>query len=49
MYSKNKPILEAICPANIGWALSGKPDEEIVDKIMMKLRTFYPLAPDPVA
>lgn len=49
MYSKNKPILEAICPANIGWALSGKPDEEIVDQIMMNLRTFYPLAPDPVA
>jgi monoamine oxidase len=49
MFLKNKPIIEAICPANLGWELAGKSDEEIADKIMTKLKTFYPLAPEPVS
>jgi monoamine oxidase len=49
MTLKNKPIIEAICPANIGWALAGKSDEEIIDQIMTKLRKFYPYAPNPIS
>jgi monoamine oxidase len=49
MCSKNKPIIEAVCPADIGWGLAGHSDEEIVDTMMTNLRTFYPEAPDPVA
>jgi monoamine oxidase len=49
MTLKNKPIIEAICPADIGWALAGKSDEEIIDQIMTKLRKFYPYAPDPIS
>lgn len=49
MCSKNKPIIEAICPADIGWGLAGHSDEEIVDTMMTNLRTFYPGAPEPVA
>ena len=49
MSSKNKPILEAVCPANVGWKLSGSPDDEIMDSMMMNLRAFYPDAPDPIA
>jgi monoamine oxidase len=49
MYSKNKPVIEAVCPANIGWAMSNQSDEEIMDQIMSNLRTFYPRAPDPVS
>ncbi len=49
MCSKNKPIIEAVCPADIGWGLAGHNDEEIVDTMMTNLRTFYPGAPDPVA
>jgi len=49
MCSKNKPIIEAVCPADIGWGLAGHSDEEIVDTMMTNLRTFYPGAPDPVA
>jgi monoamine oxidase len=49
MCSKNKPIIEAVCPADIGWGLSGHSDEEIVDTMMTNLRTFYPGAPEPVA
>ena len=48
-YSKQKPILEAICPANIGWKLSGKSDEEIVEIAMTNLRNYYPNAPDPIS
>jgi monoamine oxidase len=48
-YSKQKPILEAICPANIGWKLSGKSDEEIVEIAMSNLRNYYPNAPDPIS
>ena len=48
-FSKNKPFLEAICPANIGWSLTGKPDEEIIDMMMTQLRNYYPIVPDPKA
>ena len=48
-YSKNKPILEAICPANIGWKLVGKNDEEIVEIMMSQLRNYYPVVPEPKA
>jgi monoamine oxidase len=49
MYSKNKPFLEAVCPANIGWKLAGLSDEEIVDMALTNLRTYYPNAADPTA
>lgn len=49
MCSKNKPIIEAVCPANIGWAMAGHSDEEIIDQMLTNLRVFYPEAPDPVA
>jgi len=49
MCSKNKPILEAVCPANVGWKLSGMSDEEIADMMMTNLREFYPAAPEPVS
>lgn len=49
MCSKNKPILEAVCPANVGWKLSGMADEEIADMMMTNLREFYPAAPEPVS
>ena len=48
-YSKNKPILEAICPADIGWELSGHSDEEILDNMLLKIRNYYPHLPDPIA
>jgi hypothetical protein len=49
MYSKNKPILEAICPAEAGWALSGHSDEELADNMLSQLRNYYPHLPDPIA
>ena len=48
-YSKNKPILEAICPANIGWNLAGKRDEEIIETMMTQLQNYYPIVPEPKA
>lgn len=48
-YSKNKPILEAICPANIGWNLAGKNDEEIIEMMMSQLQNYYPIVPEPKA
>ena len=48
-YSKNKPILEAICPANIGWNLAGQPDEEIIEMMMSQLQNYYPVVPEPKA
>ena len=48
-YSKNKPILEAICPANIGWNLAGKNDEEIIEMMMSQLQNYYPVVPEPKA
>lgn len=49
MCSKNKPVIEAVCPANIGWAMAGHSDEEIIDQMLTNLRAFYPRAPDPVS
>ena len=48
-YSKNKPILEAICPANIGWNLAGKSDEEIIETMLTQLQNYYPVVPEPKA
>lgn len=48
-YSKNKPILEAICPANIGWNLAGKTDEEIIETMLSQLKNYYPVVPEPKA
>ena len=48
-YSKNKPILEAICPADIGWKLSGVNDESIIDIVTSQLRNYYPDMPEPKA
>ena len=49
MCSKNKPFLEAVCPAEIGWDLAGSSDDEIVDMVMTNIRTYYPYAPDPIS
>ena len=48
-YSKNKPILEAICPADIGWKLTGLADEKIINIITSHLRNYYPNMPEPFA
>ena len=48
-HSKNKPILEAICPANVGWKLSGKNDEEIIDIVASQLKSYYPNMPEPTS
>ena len=48
-YSKNKSILEAICPADIGWKLSGVNDESIIDIVTSQLRNYYPDMPEPKA
>jgi hypothetical protein len=48
-YSKNKPILEAICPADIGWQLTGLTDEKIIDTITSHLKNYYPNMPEPFA
>ena len=48
-YSKNKPILEAICPADIGWKLRGINDEIIIDTMISQLRNYYPDMPEPKA
>ena len=48
-YSKNKPILEAICPADIGWKLRGVNDEIIIDTMTTQLRNYYPDMPEPKA
>ena len=48
-YSKCKPILEAICPAETGWALTGQSDEELLDNMLSQLRNYYPHLPDPIA
>lgn len=47
MYSKNKPILEAVFPANMGWKLTGLRDEEIADMVMTNLRSCYPNVVEP--
>lgn len=48
-YSKNKPILEAVCPADIGWKLTGINDETIIDIVTSQLRNYYPDMPEPKA
>jgi hypothetical protein len=48
-YSKNKPILEAVCPADIGWKLSDVNDESIIDIVTSQLRNYYPDMPEPKA
>jgi len=48
-YSKGKPILEAICPAEAGWSLAGQSDEELADNMLSQLRNYYPHLPDPIA
>ena len=48
-YSKNKPILEAVCPADIGWKLTGINDESIIDMVTSQLRNYYPDMPEPKA
>jgi hypothetical protein len=48
-YLKNKPILEAICPAEVGWSLSGKKDEEIIDDVLIELKKYYPFICDPIS
>ena len=48
-YSKNKPILEAVCPADIGLKLSGVNDESIIDMVTSQLRNYYPDMPEPKA
>ena len=45
--SKGLPILEAICPANHGWSLAGKSDEDIVDSVMKHLNLYYKNVPFP--
>jgi len=46
---KGAPILEAVCPANMGWQLTGKSDEEIADAVLEHLRGMYPWMPDPIS
>ena len=48
-YSKNKPILEAICPADIGWKMAGMNDETIIEIVSSQLRNYYPNMPEPIA
>jgi monoamine oxidase len=48
-YSKNKPILEAICPADMGWKLTGLNDEIIIDNVISQLRNYYPDMTEPKA
>ena len=45
--SKGLPILEAICPANHGWSLAGKSDEDIVESVMKHLNLYYKNVPFP--
>jgi hypothetical protein len=47
MSSKNVPILEAICPADKGWAMVGKQDEDIVGSVMDHLKKYFRNVPFP--
>ena len=47
MVSKNMPILEAICPADHGFRLSHKSDEEIVDTVLDHLKLYFKNVPFP--
>jgi len=41
------PVLEAVCPAAQGWAMSGRDDADVVAEVMQVVRQHYPNAPDP--
>ena len=45
--SKNMPILEAICPADSGFRLAHKSDEEIVDSVLEHLKLYFKNVPFP--
>jgi polyamine oxidase len=45
--SKGLPILEAICPANHGWSMAGKSDEDIMESVMKHLNLYYKNVPFP--
>jgi hypothetical protein len=47
MVSKNMPILEAICPADHGFRLSHKSDEEIADTVLDHLKLYFKNVPFP--
>ena len=47
MVSKNMPILEAICPADNGFRLTRKSDEEIVDMVLDHLKLYFKNVPFP--
>ena len=47
MVSKNIPILEAICPAESGFQLSGRSDEEIVETVLDHLKLHFNHVPFP--
>jgi len=47
MVSKNMPILEAICPADNGFRLTGKSDEEIVETVLDHLKLYFKNVPFP--
>jgi monoamine oxidase len=47
MVSKNVPILEAICPADHGFRLSHKSDEEIVNFVLDHLKLYFKNVPFP--
>jgi hypothetical protein len=49
LYSKNKPILEAICPGDIGWKISGQTDEYIIDIVLSQLNNYFQNVPEPKA
>ena len=44
---KGAPRLEAVCPANIGWQMTGKSDEEIVDTVLDHLKLYFKNVPFP--
>jgi polyamine oxidase len=45
--SKGLPILEAICPANHGWSMAGKSDEDIMESVIKHLNLYYKNVPFP--
>ena len=47
MVSKNMPILEAICPADNGWKIAKKSDEDIVDNVLDHLKLYFKNIPFP--
>jgi monoamine oxidase len=47
MSSKKLPILEAICPADIGWSMVGKGDDEIIGSVMDHLKKYFRNVPFP--